>query len=98
MYSIYSGMILLRRLTRVLVQLIFIGLVIGFFAWGYFVTVKNSSWSSGVAINSVNIYVGNCFVNVSLSNTTADDKQVYVSPFKIKFSFHLRPKEVCQVK
>lgn len=45
-FSIYSGMILLRRLTRLIVQFIFIGLVIGFFAWGYFVTVKNSSWSA----------------------------------------------------
>lgn len=92
MNSIYSGMILLRRLTRVIVQLIFIGLVIGFFAWGYFVTVKNSSWSSGVDISSVNIYVGNCFVNVS--NTTDNDKQVYVKSFLINLSFHLRPKVV----
>jgi hypothetical protein len=58
-------MILLRRLTRLIVQFIFIGLVIGFFAWGYFVTVKNSSWSANKDVTNIDIYVGNCFVNVS---------------------------------
>ncbi|CAD8067964.1 unnamed protein product [Paramecium primaurelia] len=66
--SIYSGMILLRRLTRLILQILFIGLVVGFFAWGYFVTVKNSSWSAEKDTSNIDIYIGNCFLNVSQSD------------------------------
>lgn len=61
-------MILLRRLTRLLLQIIFISLVIGLFAWGYFVTVKNTSWNAGKDVTNIAVFVGNCFVNVSQSD------------------------------
>lgn len=61
-------MILLRRLTRLLLQIIFICIVIGLFAWGYFVTVKNESWSAGEDVTNIAIFVGNCFVNVTQSD------------------------------
>ncbi|CAD8153469.1 unnamed protein product [Paramecium pentaurelia] len=66
--SLYSGMILLRRLTRIILQFLFIAIVVGLFALGYFVTVKNSSWSADIETPNIDIFVGNCFVNVSQSD------------------------------
>jgi hypothetical protein len=42
--------------------------VIGLFAWGYFVTVKNTSWNAGKDVTNIAVFVGNCFVNVSQSD------------------------------
>ncbi|CAD8105620.1 unnamed protein product [Paramecium sonneborni] len=66
--SQYLGMILLRRLTRFILQLILIGIGIILFVWGDSVTVKNTSWQAEKDTGLIDIYVGNCFLNVSQSN------------------------------
>lgn len=74
-FSVYSGIILLRKLTRLFLQFLLIGLFVGIFVWGYFVTAKNSAWTASGETPNINIFISNCFVNVS----QAEDSLLKVS-------------------
>ncbi|CAD8128676.1 unnamed protein product [Paramecium sonneborni] len=73
---LYNGMIFIRRFCRLCLQFCVIGLVVGFFLWGYFTTVKDYYWNANEIVDNIMIHTGNCFLNIS-------DSEDYLQVFLI---------------
>lgn len=64
-FSIYSGMILCRRITRLLLSFILLGFFVGFFTWGYFVSLQAGTWDSKKSYDTIKVKSRNCFINIT---------------------------------